>query len=142
MKEVNQEAIILVGHGSRVPGASEGMEKIAEGLRQKLHRSIIEICYLSILGPYFPEVFEKCVAQGATKVLVIPYFLHAGLHLLLDIPQMMQEKAREFPQVKLILGKNLGFDESLVELVTRRIEESRELGDVRDIKLEGIERTI
>lgn len=142
MKEVNQEAIILVGHGSRVPGAGEGMEKVAEGLRQKLHHSIIEICYLSRLGPHFPEVLEKCVAQGATKVLVLPYFLHAGLHLLLDIPQMMQEKAREFPQVKLILGKNLGFDESLVELVTKRIEESRELGDVRDLKLERIERTI
>lgn len=132
---MRNEAIILLGHGSRVPGAGNRMEKVAEHLKQKYGHPRVEVCFASRLGPHLPEVFEKCVRQGAQKVLVIPYFLHEGLHLLLDIPEMMQEEAKKFPYVKLILGKSLGFDQGLVDLVERRIEESKDLCDVRDLAL-------
>jgi len=133
MKKLNNEAIILLGHGSRIPGAGEGMEQVAQRMREKLGQEIIEICYMSKLGPHFPEVFEKCVAQGATKIIVVPYFLHSGLHLIEDIPDLLREKARKYPHVKLILGKNLGFDECLVDLVIRRLEESQNLPDIREV---------
>lgn len=129
------KAIIILGHGSRVPDAGKHMEKVAAGLKDKYGYGIVEVCYMSRLGPHFPEIFEKCLDQGATDVMVIPYFLHDGLHLVLDIPEMLQEVAARFPAVKLVLGENLGFDESLVDLVDRRIAASANLGDVRDMVL-------
>ncbi len=132
---VREETIILMGHGSRVPGAGRDMEDVAQRLKDKYGYPRVEICFISRLGPHFPEIFEKCVNQGAKKVLVIPYFLHEGLHLLLDIPEMMQKEAKRFFHVKLILGRSLGFDEGLVDLVERRIEESKDLCDVRDLIL-------
>jgi sirohydrochlorin ferrochelatase len=137
VREEQKEAVILLAHGSRVPEAGEGMECLAARLREELPDSLVETCYMSRLGPHFPEVFEKCVASGAKKIILIPYFLHSGLHLVLDIPKMMQQKAREFPGVQLILGKNLGFDECLVDLVRRRIKESRDLCDVRELRLKS-----
>ncbi len=128
-----EEAIILIGHGSRVPGAGRDMEEVARRVKEKYGYQIVEICFMSGLGPHFPEAFEKCVNRGAKKVLVIPYFLHEGAHLLQDIPEMMQEEAKRFPGVILIMGKGFGFDEALVDLVHRRVEESRELRDVRDL---------
>ena len=135
VKDTPKEAIILLAHGSRVPEAGNGMERVVHRLREKLRDCIVEACYMSRLGPHFPEVFERCVAGGAKKIILIPYFLHTGLHIVLDIPKMMQEKVKEFPGVKLILGKPLGFDECLVDLVARRVEESRAFGDVRGLKL-------
>ncbi len=67
--------------------------------------------------------------------MVIPYFLHDGLHLVLDIPEMMQELAGNYPGVKIVLGRNLGFDDLLVDLVERRIVDSAHCCDVRDLKL-------
>ena len=131
MNNNKKEAVILLGHGSRIPGAGEGMEQVARRMREKLGPGIIETCSMSKLGPHFPEIFDKCVALGATKIVVIPYFLHSGLHLIEDIPEMLRKKIREYPQVELILGKNLGFDECLVDLVIKRLEESRDLPDVR-----------
>jgi len=78
---------------------------------------------------------EKCVHQGAQEVIVIPYFLHAGLHLVLDIPEMLQQESRKFPGVKLVLGKSLGFSEALVDLVQRRVEEAMAFCDVKDLIL-------
>jgi sirohydrochlorin ferrochelatase len=130
-----KNAIILLGHGSRVPAAGKHMEKVAEGLKKKYGYTIVEVCYMSRLGPHFPEIFEKCVEQGATSVMVIPYFLHDGLHLVLDIPEMIQEEARLYPKVKVVLGKNLGFDELLIDLVERRISDSADFEDVRELAL-------
>jgi precorrin isomerase len=129
------EAVILMGHGSRVPGAGKDMEAVAQRLRKKYGYSRIEICFMSGLGPSLPEALEKCVKSGFTWILVIPYFLHMGVHLLQDIPRMMQKEARKYPNVKLILGKGFGFDEAVVDLVEQRIQESKDLYDVRDMAL-------
>jgi sirohydrochlorin ferrochelatase len=130
-----KSAIILLGHGSRVPDAGKHMEKVAAGLKEKYGYDMVEVCYMSRLGPHLPETFKKCMEQGATHVMVIPYFLHDGLHLVLDIPEMMKELAGDYPDVKVVLGKNLGFDDVLVDLVERRIIDSEECGDVRDLVL-------
>jgi sirohydrochlorin ferrochelatase len=135
LADSNKKAIILLGHGSRVPEAGKHMEKVADGLKRRYGYHMVEVCYMSRLGPHFPEIFEKCVAAGAVDVMVIPYFLHDGLHLVLDIPEMMQELAAQHPGVKLVLGKNLGFDDTLVDLVEKRIEDSKDCCDVRNIEL-------
>jgi precorrin-8X/cobalt-precorrin-8 methylmutase len=130
-----KEAIILLGHGSRVPEAGRDMEQVARRLQERYISPLVEVCSMSRLGPHFPEVFEKCVQQGVTSVVVIPYFLHSGLHMRLDIPEMLQEEVRKFPHVKVCLGRGFGFDELLVDLVQRRIEEAREVCDVRNLML-------
>lgn len=132
---VSKEAVILLAHGSRVPGAAREMEQVANRLKGKHRHETVEICFMSRLGPHFPEVFERCVKKGAGKIIVIPYFLHQGLHLVLDIPEMLQREGQKFPDVKLILGKGLGYDEALVDLVHQKIEASQELEDVRSLAL-------
>jgi sirohydrochlorin ferrochelatase len=134
-RAVPDEAIILLGHGSRVPDAGKDMERVAARLQQKYGYKLVDVCFMSRLGPHFPEVFERCVKLGATKVLVIPYFLHSGLHLVLDLPEMLQEQARRFPGVTLRMGRGFGFDEMLVDLIQTRIEETRSFKDVRQIVL-------
>jgi sirohydrochlorin ferrochelatase len=140
MNQKPLEAIILLAHGSRVPEAGRDMERVANHLKEKYAHPMVEICYLSRWGPHFPEVLEKCVRQGVKKIIVMPYFLHIGLHLLLDIPEMLQEESRRFPEVKLILGKSLGFSEALVDLVQRCIEEASGFCDVRDLILPSREK--
>ena len=103
-------------------------------MREKLKAGIIEICYMSRIDPHFPEVFESCISQGATRVIVMPYFLHSGLHLLEDIPDLLLDKARKYHDIELILGENLGFDECLVDPVIKRLDESRGLRDIRTLK--------
>ncbi len=129
-----KRALIILGHGSRADGAADDMEKVALRLKDRLDYEIVETCQMSGKGALFPEVFDLCLEQGATVIMVLPYFLHRGIHILLDVPRMMKEKVKEFPGVKVVLGKNLGFDESLVDLVIKRVDESMDLPDVRRLK--------
>lgn len=129
------DTVILLGHGSRVPGADRSMLRVAQVLREKGRYANVETCNMSRLGPHFEEIFEKCVRAGARKVLLLPYFLNEGMHMKLDIPSKMQEAIQRHPHVELVFGKNLGFDPLLVQLVEKRIKESTSLVDVREIKL-------
>lgn len=132
---VEREAIILLGHGSRVPEAGRDMQQLADRLKEKYGHEMVEVCFMSRLGPHFPETLEKCVAAGATSIVVIPYFLHMGLHLLLDIPEMLQAEIKRYPNVKLRFGPNLGYDELLVDLIQKRVGQTREVPDVRELSL-------
>ncbi len=121
------EAIILLGHGSRVPGAGEDMEKVARRIRDKAGLSMVETCSMQMLGPKLADALDRCVKGGAKRVIVIPYFLHVGVHMREDIPELLRKEVRRHPGMEIILGRNLGYDESLADLVVRRIEESRGL---------------
>jgi len=129
------KAVILLGHGSRVPGAGQNMEIIANALQEKYAVDLVKSCYLSRLGPNYPEILEECVTQGANEIIVIPYFLNMGIHIRMDIPKMMQVEAEKYPDIKIIYGRHLGYDDSLADLVYKRVEESYPLPDVRNIKL-------
>ena len=129
------KAVILLGHGSRVPGAGQDMEKLAQILKKKYTLDMVKSCHLSRLGPHFPETLSECVAQGANEVIVIPYFLNMGIHVRLDIPEMIQAEAKKYPDVKIIYGKHLGYDDSLADIIYKRIEESSKIDDVRNIEL-------
>ncbi len=128
------EAVILLGHGSRAPRAGESMERVAASLRGRLRNGNVEVCYMANQGPAFPEALERCVARGARKVIVIPYFLHTGMHILQDVPELLKREAERFPGVELVLGRSLGFDDCLVKLVMKRLDESRALPDVRRLE--------
>jgi sirohydrochlorin cobaltochelatase len=125
----NRQAVILIGHGSRAVGADDDMEKIAAGLRVKLG-GIVVTCRMSGRGIPFAEAFDQCVCQGAKSVIVLPYFLHFGIHLREDIPEILRESGKKHPDVRLLLGKHLGYDDTLVNLVAKRIGESESLFDV------------
>ena len=128
----NKRAVILIGHGSRAEGADDDMERIAEGLRERFG-GIVETCRMSGRGIPFAEAFERCVGQGAQEIIVLPYFLHFGIHIREDIPEILRQSAGRHPEVRLVLGKHLGFDDAIVHLVAKRIGESESLCDVREL---------
>jgi precorrin-8X/cobalt-precorrin-8 methylmutase len=129
------DAVIILGHGSRVENAGRFMEAAAAVLRERGDYPLTATCNMSRRGPHFEEVFKDVVNKGAHNILLVPYFLHEGLHLKLDVPRMMQDCVRDYPEVKLVLGKPLGFDPLLVDLLGKRIEESIGLEDVRELPL-------
>jgi sirohydrochlorin ferrochelatase len=134
-----KRAVILIGHGSRAAGADDDMERVAGRLRAAADGGIVDLCRMAH-GTSFGEAFERCVRQGAKTVIVVPYFLHYGVHLRQDIPEMLREEVMKHPGVRLVLGRHLGYDDALAALVERRIAESEALCDIRDLPETPIDR--
>ena len=73
-------ALLLIAHGSRQPDANADLLHLANGLRIRGH-DIVEPAYLELAEPGIDEAGKRCMEQGAECVILVPYFLSAGIHV-------------------------------------------------------------
>ncbi len=119
---MNEETIILLGHGSRRSEANNILKSIAKIIRSKLLKENVEYAFLELAEPNIKDVLEKCIDSGSSLIYVIPYFLYSGNHVSRDIPDILNEYSVKYPHITIKIGGYLGIDERLAELVMEKIE--------------------
>lgn len=117
------DAVIVLGHGSRAPGASEAMERIAAILRTRRPQRI-EVAHMELAEPLLESVLAELHADGIRRVVLVPYFLHNGVHLREDIPAILSEACARLSGLEVAMAPHLGFDDALVDVVERRLEQA------------------
>ena len=119
---MSKNALIIVDHGSTVEEANDILAKIA-GLVESSCKNpfdIVKYCHMELAEPTFAQAFDACVEEGATHVVVHPYFLVPGKHSTEDIPRMVKEAARRHAGVSYRVTEPLGVHENIVEVVLER----------------------
>lgn len=116
-------AILLIAHGSRQQSANDDLRELAVRLAGQGIYSIVEPCFLELAEPGLIAGGDRCARLGATRVLMIPYFLSAGVHLRRDLTAACDELNRRHPGVAFYLGSPLGPHPLLDQLVAERIRE-------------------
>jgi sirohydrochlorin ferrochelatase len=116
-------AILLIAHGSRHEAANDDLRELARRLSASGRHAIVEACFLELAEPDIPTGGARCAARGASRVLMIPYFLSAGVHLARDLTAARDALATTHPGVEFVLGAPLGPHPLLDELVEFRIGE-------------------
>lgn len=119
------EAVVLLGHGSRAPGASEAMEDVARQLRER-RAERIEVAHMELCEPSLETVVRRLHVDGIRRIAIVPYFLHHGVHLREDIPGILDGIRDGLPGMEIALGPSLGSDRAIVDLVERRLEQAIE----------------
>ncbi|MGC4032896.1 MAG: CbiX/SirB N-terminal domain-containing protein [Tepidisphaeraceae bacterium] len=75
-------AIVIVDHGSRRIESNRMLEEVANlfGKRFGNEFSIVEPAHMELCEPSIATAYAKCVKRGATRVVVLPFFLSFGKH--------------------------------------------------------------
>jgi sirohydrochlorin ferrochelatase len=115
-------AVLLIAHGSRQRLANDDLHALAARVAEGGRYPIVEACFLELAEPDIAAGGGKCVARGAARVLMIPYFLSAGVHLRRDLTAARDDLSRRHPGVEFRLGPPLGPHPLLDELVEARID--------------------
>lgn len=116
-------AIVLLGHGSRAPGASEAMDRVASTLRER-RGGRVEVAHMELAEPSLETVLGSVHADGIRQVVLVPYFLHHGIHLREDIPGILEGVLSRLPGLQVAMAPHLGFDDALVEVVEKRLAQA------------------
>jgi sirohydrochlorin ferrochelatase len=116
-------AVLLIAHGSRRAEANYDLVQLAELLIEKHDYKIVEVAYLELTTPTILEGGRACAACGASKVLMLPYFLSAGVHVVTDLKEFQQQLTDEFPHIEFILCPHLGLHPLMAEIVVARLRE-------------------
>lgn len=117
-------AILLMAHGSRIPEANDPVREIAARVKKMTEFDIVEVSFRELHLPNIQQGVDNCVAKGATRILLVPYFLYMGAHVQQDLPEEIVEAKKRHPGVEMVIGKHLGVHNKLAEIVVERIAES------------------
>lgn len=117
-------AVLLIAHGSRRAEANDDLVTLAGLISSRCNYDFVEVSYLEIANPTIHEGGTRCVQRGATRVLMMPYFLSAGVHVVNDLNASRQTLAVEYPGVEFILCPHLGLHPLMADIVLARLEEA------------------
>jgi sirohydrochlorin cobaltochelatase len=116
-------AVLVVERGSSDPAANAEVFQLARLIWEGRGYGWVEPCFVGITRPSLQEGLARCVALGAERVMVLPYFLFTGV-LVRRIATVVAEQAAALPAVDFRLAEHLGAHPRVLDLATRRIDEA------------------
>lgn len=121
MKPSMTVALLLVGHGSRDPGADDVLPYYAEQLALSGRFSTVRACYLE----KSPRISEAVQAIEADKILVMPLLLAQGYHTRVTIPEELgiTPPRGTAGGKEIVLLEPLGRSELIVRLIEERVSQ-------------------
>ena len=121
--------VIILVHGSRGERAVSEQPCALQGLIRVLTYILppgiqYEGASLQFSHPNLEEAALSLISKGVKNIIIAPYFLFPGVHITRDIPEIMANLEKVYPEVRLTLAGSLGMHESLAEVLSQRILEA------------------
>lgn len=123
------DTVLLVGRGSTDPDANAEVARAARLLAETTAAAGVEYAFVSLAEPGVPAGLDRCAALGARRIVVLPYFLFAGV-LPRRVAAQAAAWARAHPAVEVRTAAVLGDTDELADLVIERYDEAL-AGDIR-----------
>ncbi|MEA2766071.1 MAG: sirohydrochlorin ferrochelatase [Gemmatimonadaceae bacterium] len=115
------KGILIVDHGSQKREANDMLRLMADLIQTMAGPDVIvRYAHMELAEPDIAAGFSSCVQGGATDVTVFPYMLSPGRHSTADIPRMVGNVAKSFPNVSFSVTPAFGLHEKLAEVVLER----------------------
>lgn len=113
------KALLLVAHGSRRKQSNDEVLLLADRLKKSCieQYAIVHAGFLELAEPLIPDGIKLCVDDGATSIIVLPYFLNSGRHVIEDIPNIVNDTRQEYPKVEITIAPHLGASHLMMDLL-------------------------
>ena len=113
------QALVLFAHGARDARWAAPFEAVAERIRAAAPGLPVALAFLELMTPSLGEAVARLVAEGATRVDVVPLFLGTGGHLRQDLPRLVDALRAAHPAVAIHLHAAIGEHAAVSEAMAR-----------------------
>ena len=113
------KALLLIAHGSRRKQSNDEVVVLANRLKKNCsdQYNIIHAGFLELAETLIPDGIKQCVDDGATSIIVLPYFLNSGRHVVEDIPNIVEQTRPHYPAVDIKIAQHLGASDLMMDLL-------------------------
>jgi sirohydrochlorin cobaltochelatase len=118
---VEKTGMIVLGHGSRRVEVALRFAAMVERVASQISNSQVLPAFFSLGEPTLAEQVRVLAGRGCTRIVVMQYFLHNGVHIEQDIPEMIKGLRGEFPWIEFAIQPTLQDDPALERLVVDRL---------------------
>jgi sirohydrochlorin cobaltochelatase len=109
-----KEGIVLFAHGSREPDWAKPFEQIA---RQLSASHVVKLAYLERMKPTLDDAIGDLVANGITRMRIVPVFLGVGGHVKEDLPKLADAARARHAGLEIVLEKTIGEREEITQAI-------------------------
>lgn len=113
------KSLVLVAHGSRREASNEEVRQLAARLGDRSAGAFAHVsaAFLELAEPSIPDGIVASIDRGADEVVVLPYFLSAGRHVVTDIPEEVEKARATRPGATIRVAPYLGSAEPLLDVL-------------------------
>ncbi|ELZ81004.1 hypothetical protein C453_18745 [Haloferax elongans ATCC BAA-1513] len=115
---LDDETVLLVGHGSRREKSNEQVRTLASKLESHLSLPV-DAAYIELAEPAIEDAIES-LAPTCQSMTVVPLSLFAASHVKNDVPLAVQTARAQYDDLNFHVGSHLGIHPSIVDLLDDR----------------------
>lgn len=115
---------MLLGQGGEHPSVAAAMFRLAARVRAANIAPIAAAGFVREGRPTFTEAFDRCVEQGASEFVLLPYFLTPNYFVREYVPRIVAEARAKYPHVPLLLAPTFGAHPAILQLLLKRALEA------------------
>jgi sirohydrochlorin ferrochelatase len=114
---------VVFAHGSRIESANQAVRDVATEMAAS-GQHVVEPAFLELGEPDLAGAARRLISRGATRIVVIPYFLTLGTHMQRDLPRLAREAARANGDIEIQITSPLDGHPALVKALLDRASEA------------------
>lgn len=117
--------LLIVAHGSRRKASNDEVRELTRQFDLQPHAfDKVASAFLELDEPSIPQGLLNAIDEGATEIVVLPYFLSAGRHVSEDIPALVDSVMQKFPNISIKLAPYLGASDSMPSILLAQAEKA------------------
>ncbi len=119
-------ALLIVAHGSRRKESNDEVRRLAARISENSGPAfdLVTSAFLEISSPMVDSAVADLVDEGVMEIMVFPYFLAVGTHVVNDIPRIIEEQRNSHPGVHFEMLPHLGALQGISTLILNQIYKS------------------
>ncbi len=118
-------SLIIAAHGSRKKESNMALAALAAKICKKPSLNSyddVDHAFLQMAEPLLENKILEKIESGAKEIVIFPFFIGSGSHILIDIPNLVNEFKEKYPLVEFILTKHLGMLEAIEDVIIDEVE--------------------
>jgi sirohydrochlorin ferrochelatase/(2Fe-2S) ferredoxin len=116
---------VVVGRGSSDPDANGDFFKAARLMAEGRGWMGVELAFLGITRPLFPDALERAARARPDRIVVIPYLLFAG-RLIEKLKEGIATFAERYPWIRTSLAPHMGHDDRIFAVLDERVTQAED----------------
>ena len=116
------KAIIFIVHGSKKEKSNNEFLKLVENISKKDTKyDLKKAAFLEFASPDINSVALEFIKKGAKNICFYPFFLNSGKHVVVDVPNIIEDLKRKYTDVNFTLLPHFGKSKKIEEIILNEI---------------------
>lgn len=116
------KAMIFVVHGSKKEKSNNEFLQLVENISKKDKKyDLKKAAFLEFANPDINSVALEFIKKGAKDIYFYPYFLNSGKHVVVDLPNIVEDLKKQYSDINFTLLPHFGKSSNIENIILNDI---------------------